>query len=132
MRFMRKIIAMFTALLMLSTITFAEETRNVSFKATIEDGNVSVVETELTSDVDNSNLQVEVIKQIGEETTVIYTGNLGGYAGGIWNTVDFSEIEFLVIFDWNTMEEEAIYIRPIISPETENKKSERLFFLLFS
>ena len=124
MRFMRKIIAMFTALLMLSTITFAEETRNVSFKATIEDGNVSVVETELTSDVDNSNLQVEVIKQIGEETTVIYTGNLGGYAGGIWNTVDFSEIEFLVIFDWNTMEEEAIYIRPIISPETENKKSD--------
>lgn len=123
MKFVKKIIALLTALLMLSTITFAEETKNVSFKATIEDGNVSVVETELTSDVDNSNLQVEVIKQFGEETTVIYTGNLGGYADGIWNTVDFSEIQFLVIFDWNTMENEALYIRPIISANNTEEQS---------
>ena len=124
MKVVRKLITLLTALLMLTTITFAEETRNVSFKAAIEDGSVSVVETELTGEVDNSNLQVEVIKQIGEETTVIYTGNLGGYADGIWNTVDFSEIQFLVIFDWNAMEEEAIYIRPIPTIETENTKSD--------
>lgn len=124
MIFLKRTISLITVLFMLSSYTYAEETKNVSYKATIEDGNVSVVETELTSDVDNSNLQVEVIKQIGEETTVIYTGNLGGYADGIWNTVDFSEIQFLVIFDWNTMEEEAIYIRPISNSEVENAKSD--------
>lgn len=124
MNFLKRTISLMTVLFMLSSYTYAEETKNVSYKATIEDGNVSVVETELTSDVDNSNLQVEVIKQIGEETAVIYTGNLGGYADGIWNAVDFSEIQFLVIFDWNTMEEEAIYIRPISNLEMENTKSD--------
>ena len=109
---------------MLSGNVFAEETKNVSYKATIEDGNISVLETELTSDVDNSNLQVEVIKQIGEESSVIYTGALGGYNDGMWNTIDFSEIDFLVVLDWNTMEEEAIYIRPISNLEMENTKSD--------
>ena len=115
MKLITKFIAFLTLLMMLSTTIYAEETKDVSFKATIDGDNVSVVETELIGEVDNSQLQVQVIKQIGEQSTVIYTGNLGSYDNGAWNNVDFSDIQFLVLFDWDSMENEAVYIIPMAS-----------------
>ena len=115
MKIITKVIAFLTLLMMLSTTIYAEETKDVSFKATIDGDNVSVVETELIGEVDNSQLQVQVIKQIGEQSSVIYTGNLGSYDNGVWNNVDFSDIQFLVLFDWDSMENEAVYIIPMAS-----------------
>lgn len=124
MKCIKKLIATILAFLICSVNVFAEETITKTFRATTNGTNISVVETDLYSDVDNSNLPVRVVKQIGEQSVTIYEGLLGGYADGIWNKVDFSEIQFLVVFDWNTMEEEALYIQPILITETENTKAD--------
>lgn len=115
MKIITKTIAFLTLLMMLSTTIYANETKNVSFKATMDGENISVEETTLIGNVDNSNLQVKVIKQTGTQSEVIYVGSLGDYDNGIWSNVDFSDIQFLVLFDWNTMENEAVYIIPTAS-----------------
>ena len=125
MQFLKRLTITLIILSVLILQVHAEGTYDKSFKVATDGENISVTETELIGNVDNSNLNVEVIKQIGDETTVIYTGLLGDYDGGIWSMIDFSEIDFLLIFDWNTMEEESIYIRPIIGEETENLKSDK-------
>jgi len=113
MKIVKRTIALLTMFLMLSTITFAEETKTVSFKATVSDGDVTVEETELIRDIDNSDLLVKVTKVTNDDKTVIYEGVLGEYADGMWAFTDFSEIDFLVIFDWESMENEAIYVVPV-------------------
>lgn len=122
MKIVKRTIALLIMFLMLSTITFAEETKTVSFKATVSDGDVTVEETELISDIDNSDLFVKVTKIADDKESVIYEGVLGEYDNGLWAFTDFSDIDFLVIFDWNSMENEAIYIVPI-SKLNDNKSS---------
>lgn len=124
MRFLKQFIIMFIIFSLLSLQVCAEDTESASFKVATDGENVSVVETDIRGDVDNSDLQVEVIKQIGEETSIIYSGSLGGYADGMWNTIDFSEIDFLLVLDWDTMEDEALYIRPLITEEVENLEAD--------
>ena len=109
MKIVKRTIALLIMFLMLSTITFAEETKTVSFKATVSDGDVTVEETELISDIDNSDLLVKVTKVTDNKESVIYEGILGEYDNGLWAFTDFSDIDFLVIFDWESMENEAIY-----------------------
>ena len=95
-------------------MVFAEETYNASYRIDIdEEQGVTVEESTLEGDIDNSNLNVKVIKQKGDTETVVYTGPLGNYSDGLWNYTDFSEIQFLVIFDWNGPSDEALYIMPI-------------------
>ena len=60
------------------------------------------------------------MKQTETEAETIYIGSLGEYDSGIWNNVDFSDIQFLVLFDWDSTENEAIYIIPIIQNINEN------------
>ncbi len=111
-RYGKRIIAVFIALLMCSTSVFAEDTTTATFKATIENENISIVETDLKDTIDNSSLPVKVVKQVGEQSITIYEGLLGGYDNGVWNNTDFSDIAFLVLFDWDSAENEAIYIIP--------------------
>ena len=122
MKIVKRTIALLIMFLMLSTITFAEETKTVSFKATVSDGDVTVEETELISDIDNSDLLVKVTKVTDNKESVIYEGILGEYDNGLWAFTDFSDIDFLVIFDWESMENEAIYIVPV-SKLNDNKSS---------
>lgn len=112
MKFVKKFVAYAAALLMLTATAFAEETTYPTFKATIDGDNISVIETDLASDTDNSNLNVKVIKVTGDSETIIYEGLLGNYENGLWSFTDFSEIDILVIFEWDSMENEAIYIIP--------------------
>ena len=112
MKFVKKLVAYAAALLMLTVTAFAEETTYPTFKATIDGDNISVIETDLASDTDNSNLNVKVIKVAGDSETIIYEGLLGNYENGLWSFTDFSEIDILVIFEWDSMENEAIYIIP--------------------
>lgn len=113
MKLIKRMTSLILVMLLFGVNVFAEETTTASFKATIDGENVSVVETELESDVDNSNLIVKVTKVTNDVETIIYEGKLGEYDNGIWAFTDFSEIDFLVIFDWNSMEDEAIYIVPV-------------------
>ncbi len=93
---------------------FAEETYNASYRIDIdEEQRVKVEETTLDGEIDNSDLEVRVIKKSGENETIIYTGPLGEYEDGVWSFTDFSEIQFLVLFDWEGPEDEAVYIIPI-------------------
>ncbi len=112
MNYKRNLIAVGLILLMSSTNVFAEETTTATFKANIDSQNISIVETDLDDNVDNSMLPVKVVKQVGEQSTTVYEGLLGGYDNGAWNNTDFSDIACLVLFDWDSMENEAIYIIP--------------------
>ena len=90
-----------------------QETGTVSFIVNNTGDAPTITQTNLNGEIDNSNLNVEVIKVVGESQTTIYTGALSGYDDGNWVFVDFSKIGFLVLFEWDSMEDEAIYIIPI-------------------
>jgi len=115
------------SLTLFSTVNvFAEETNIASYRVTVENGEATVVEEELFSEVDNSDLFVDVIKEEQGVRTTIYSGTLSGYDNGQWIHMDFSTIQFAVIFDWNESENnvfnEVIYIIP-----QNNDVSDELF-----
>ena len=76
--------------------------------------------------VDNSNLLVEVtmIPQNGDPS-VIYTGTLGGYVGEMLNDIDFSEINVLIIFDWENSD--TLYIKPIEELSSEEFSTDHTY-----
>ena len=95
---------------MLSVSVFAEESHfNSNSKWDIE--------KEFVSDIDNSELYVKVIKQNDTKTSTIFTGKLIDYDNGSWVNVDFSDIDFLVLFEWEDNEDYATYIIPLESQE---------------
>lgn len=116
---LKKIMVLAAAFCMFSVNVYPE-TKDISYKATVDVENISVVEHSLTSDTDYSDLYVNVIKDTNGQRTTIYRGLLGGYDDGAFADVDFSEINFLVVFDWNTMEDEAIYIIPSTNQATSS------------
>lgn len=109
----KKIITIFMVLLMFTINASAEGSKDITFKVQADGENIAVTEDEITSDIDNSDLQVKAVRYINNQETVIYSGALGEYDNGAWIHTDFSEIEFLVILDWETPENEAIYVIPI-------------------
>lgn len=62
--------------------------------------------------VDNSNLNVTVIRQCGDEKTTIFSGKLGDFNDGAFIHVDFAGINFLTVIDWDSAEDEVYYIVP--------------------
>ena len=64
------------------------------------------------NEIDNSELNVRVVKQTGGEQTTIFTGKLKDYAGGAWIHMDFSDIQFAVIFTWDDIDNDIVYIIP--------------------
>ena len=81
---------------------------------------ITVVEVEQDETIDNSHLLVEVVKFVNEEKQVIYQGPLGSYEGGWLSSMDFSDIDFAVIFDWEHPEESGVYIKPMQINSTPN------------
>lgn len=90
---------------------------------------------QISTGIDNSNLQVEVEKYIGNTKVTIFTGKLKDYDDGKWTGLDFSKISFAVIYDWDTADDEVIYIIPTenmtvaredisIKPGKEQEKSD--------
>lgn len=113
MNFFKRTMTLITVLLLLSCNTYAEETKTLSLLATTDGENISVVESDITSEVDNSNMNVKVVKYVNDVEQIIYQGPLGGYDNGIWNFTDFSKIQFMVIFNWEEPDDGGIYIVPI-------------------
>lgn len=110
----KRIISIVLVSFMFTLNVFAEETYNANYRIDIDDRQgVTVEESTLEGDIDNSELEVQVIKKSGDDKTIIYTGPLGEYEDGMWSFTDFSEIQFLVLFDWDGPEDEAIYIVPL-------------------
>lgn len=122
MKIAKQTIVLLTMFFMLSTITFAEKIQTVSFEETVSEGGVTIKEIEPISNIDNSNLLVKVIKVTDGKESVIYEGVLGEYDNGQWAFTDFSNIDFLVIVEWESMKNEAIYIIPVSKLE-DNKAS---------
>ena len=123
MNFLKHTISLITVLLLLSSNTYAEETKSVSFLATKDGDNISVVESDLTSEIDNSNLNVKVVKYVNDVEQIIYQGPLGGYDNGLWNFTDFSQIQFMVIFNWEQPDDGGIYIVPVNEIAEESSKT---------
>ena len=109
----------------LITTVHASETTSYSYKATIdfETGESTVVEEQLTGAVDYSSLMVKVTRTSSGITSTIYTGTLGGYDNGIWSNVDFSDIQGLLVFDWES--EDSIWITPVAMNATANSSVEK-------
>ena len=124
MRKMNRFISLFLTVCILSasvflsgTITaFAEETtatQNITTKDDLIDN--------INSDTDSSEIEVRVVKQKGDDQITIFTGKLKDYDNGKWISIDFSDIQFFVLLDWDSMESEAIYIVPLTNDtEIEN------------
>ena len=117
MRLVNKIAVFFIVFAILNTNVFAKDTKDVSFKATVENGNTSVEETDIRGSADYSDLEVTVVKKLGEESSVIYTGLLGNFENGIWSNVDFSDINILFVINWET--DEAFCIYPAVMPSSD-------------
>lgn len=75
-------------------------------------------ETVRINEIDNSELNVRVVKETGGEQTTIFTGKLKDYAGGAWIHMDFSDIQFAVIFTWDDIDNdtEMYFIKMRSSP----------------
>ena len=112
MKIVKPAIVILTMFLLLSTSTFAKETKNVFLNSMSDDENVSLVGTKPSSNVDNSNLNVQIIRVVNGTKTILYEGLLGNYENGLWSNTDFSNIDFLLILEWETMENEAICVIP--------------------
>lgn len=119
MKGLKGFIAVCMAMHMLSLSAYAAETYDTSYNGKIKDGIISVTDG-LYSEKDNSNLLVKVIKQKDNESTEIFSGKLKDYDNGRWVNTDFSKIHFMVIFEWESMENEVIYIIPIDNVDEEN------------
>lgn len=120
MKIVKRMISALAALSIfsVSVLASADASSNLSYKITADSEKISVTENKLTDQTDYSDLNVNVIKDINGQQTTIYSGALGGYADGAFSNMDFSEKDFIVIFDWDTTENEAIYIVPV-SEKTE-------------
>lgn len=118
----KRVISIILVSFMFTLNVFAEETYNASYRIDIDkEQGITVEETTLDGEIDNSSLEVTVIKKSGEDETVIYTGPLGEYEDGIWSFTDFSEIQFLVVFYWEGPDNEALYIIPTDKVENNLK-----------
>lgn len=111
--------AMFSA----STVSFAAETQTVSYKAEYNGESINIKDSNIISDVDNSDLVVNVVKQEGNVKTTIFSGKLKDYDNGAWVNIDFSEIKFAIILNLDTLEDETICIIPVQDEKTNNAES---------
>lgn len=119
----KRMIVVCTVIGMVWSTAYAQETFDLGYKVKVEERQVTLTEDDLVSDIDNSNLDVSVVKQQGDTSTTIFTGKLKDYDNGRWVYTDFSEIQFMVFIELDRPEEELIYIIPSknIIDDSENE-----------
>ncbi len=113
MQKINKIVSIFLVLCLLAitgvnvritTVVFAEET---------EKNELTTINEEKIYEFDNSELDVRVIQQIRDEQTTVFTGKLKDYDNGKWIHLDFSEVQFFAIFNWDGPNDEYVCIIPL-------------------
>ena len=110
MKFVKGTIVLLIMFLSLCKITFAEETK--TFSSMMYDV-LETEENEHISNIDNSGIFVRVFKVINGENSVIYEGDLADYDGGELVFADFTNMDCLIVMDWETLGNEIIYIVPV-------------------
>lgn len=70
----------------------------------------------------NSEIEIKVIKNDKKGSNVIYTGKLSEYDNGMWMQYDFRNTQFFVIFDWDSVDSETVYIIPEGNEAKNNEK----------
>lgn len=111
----KKIIVLLFLFITLCTVVIAQEPIEQTYKMTIDFANKRITMEEQSSqgEIDNSDLLVEVVKYANGIQSPIYAGPLSGYDNGAWINTNFGNAEYLMILDWKTMNDEAIYVIPL-------------------
>lgn len=112
-RKINKLVSMFFAICLLIMTGVNNSITVAAFEDEPEKNEISVISNEEVYDIDGSELDVEVIKQSGDEKTTIFTGKLKDYDNGRWIHLDFSKVQFFFIFEWEGPSDEAVCIIPI-------------------
>lgn len=123
MRIINKLVSILLVLCLLIITSMNEGVIQIAFAQEIEKNQSTTINAEQIYDFNNSELDVRVVRQTGNEQTTVFTGKLKDYDNGSWVHFDFSDIQFCVIFSWDETDD-TIYIIPVgnqpnISDDTE-------------
>lgn len=110
MQRINKLVSIFIAICMMTAIGISDSMIFVAFADAPEQSETVSINN---NEIDNSELNVRVIKQIDGEQTLIFTGKLKDYDNGAWIHMDFSDIQFATIFTRDDINNEAVYIIPV-------------------
>ncbi len=100
-------------------INILAQAQTVTDKSENTDDQVSVSEEQSIDTPSNSDLEIMVYQYENGERNVVYTGALGGYDGGRWSNINFTGIQFFMLWNLsNSDNNEVLYIAPV-EPQDE-------------
>ena len=118
MKKLKSTTAMLLAMIVILTNILAQA-QTVTDKSENTDDQVSVSEEQSIDTPSNSDLEIMVYQYENGERNVVYTGALGGYDGGRWSNINFTGIQFFMLWNLsNSDNNEVLYIAPV-EPQDE-------------
>lgn len=109
MQRINKLVSIFIAICLMTAIGINDSMISVSLADAPEQSETVKINNNV---IDNSELNVRVVKQIDGEQTTIFKGKLKDYDNGAWIHMDFSDTQFAAIFIWDDINDEMVYIIP--------------------
>ena len=109
MQRMNKLVSIFIAICLMTAIGINDSMISVALADAPEQSETVKINNNV---IDNSELNVRVVKQIDGEQTTIFKGKLKDYDNGAWIHMDFSDTQFAAIFIWDDINDEMVYIIP--------------------
>lgn len=109
MNWVKKVVLLFLVFSIISVTAYAGGTNRDTHSSI---GNAKLKEESLTEIINYSSVFVNVTKTTPDgNTTQIYSGPLSGYDGGRWTFLDFSNIQGVLVFDWES--DDSMWIVPV-------------------
>lgn len=109
MQRINKLVSIFIAICLMTAIGINDSMISVALADAPEQSETVKINNNV---IDNSELNVRVVKQIDGEQTTIFKGKLKDYDNGAWIHMDFSDTQFAAIFIWDDISDEMVYIIP--------------------
>lgn len=109
MQRINKLVSIFIAICLMTAIGINDSMISVALADAPEQSETVKINNNV---IDNSELNVRVVKQIDGEQTTIFKGKLKDYDNGAWIHMDFSDTQFAAIFIWDDINDEMVYIIP--------------------
>lgn len=122
MKRINQIIAIVIALYTLPIAALAEETHMEQLNQDIDNSNTAIIENYTASDKNGSSPNVNIFKHAGSNESLIYSGELDKFSGGILKDAKLSDNQYTLIFNWNN-ENEYYYITPSAEAESSSIQS---------
>ena len=110
MRKINKFVSILLVWCLFTTTAIHNKIPVTAFAENIKEDEITTAADDDNCNIDNSELDVRVIRQSGDEQTTIFTGKLKDYDNGAWIRLDFSTVQFFAVLDWNDSESKVIYI----------------------